>query len=162
MTNPTAAQIIDQVLPQKQATYTYNSRSADKFVVRFPDGMREKIAAIAKANHRSMNSEVINKLDLCIKLDEMGHGTFLQELSNGLKSPDDLDIQLTQPVAQSPNTAPLRAGDPVSHDGTAWIITKLTARMGNVYATIEREDPSDASKTDSTDVRYSALKHFQG
>jgi len=48
----------------------YSSRSADKFVVRFPDGMREQIAAIASKHHRSMNSEIIAKLEVAI-LDEL-------------------------------------------------------------------------------------------
>ena len=32
---------------------------ADKFVLRMPDGMREKIMALAKANNRSMNAEIL-------------------------------------------------------------------------------------------------------
>ena len=47
--------------PLKQAVYS--SRSADKFVVRLPDGMRERIAAVAKSHHRSMNSEIISRLE---------------------------------------------------------------------------------------------------
>lgn len=47
--------------PLKQAIY--NSRSADKFVVRLPDGMREKIAEVARTHHRSMNSEIIARLE---------------------------------------------------------------------------------------------------
>lgn len=39
------------------------SRVADKFVVRMPDGMRERIADIAKSNHRSMNAEIIITLE---------------------------------------------------------------------------------------------------
>lgn len=34
----------------------------DKFVVRFPDGLRDKVALMAKANNRSMNSEIIEIL----------------------------------------------------------------------------------------------------
>lgn len=30
-----------------------NSRTADKFVVRLPDGMRERVAQVARDNHRS-------------------------------------------------------------------------------------------------------------
>ena len=37
----------------------YNSRNADKFVVRLPDGMREQIAERAKTNGRSMNAEMV-------------------------------------------------------------------------------------------------------
>lgn len=35
---------------------------ADKFVLRMPDGMRDKLAALAKANNRSMNAEMIELL----------------------------------------------------------------------------------------------------
>ena len=47
--------------PLKQAVYS--SRTADKFVVRLPDGMRERVAEVARRNHRSMNSEIIARLD---------------------------------------------------------------------------------------------------
>jgi hypothetical protein len=47
--------------PIKQAVYS--SRTADKFVVRLPDGMREKIAEVARTHHRSMNSEIISRLE---------------------------------------------------------------------------------------------------
>lgn len=36
----------------------------EKFVVRFPDGMRDAIAEQAKRNGRSMNSEIIAALDM--------------------------------------------------------------------------------------------------
>ena len=39
------------------------SRSADQFVVRLPDGMRDLIAEAAKANNRSMNAEIVHRLD---------------------------------------------------------------------------------------------------
>jgi hypothetical protein len=34
----------------------------DKFVLRLPDGMRDEIAKAAKANGRSMNAEIVNRL----------------------------------------------------------------------------------------------------
>jgi len=40
-----------------------NSRIADKFVVRLPNGMREQVAVVARKNHRSMNSEIIDRLE---------------------------------------------------------------------------------------------------
>ena len=39
------------------------SRTADQFVVRFPDGMRDRIAEAAKANNRSMNAEIVSRLE---------------------------------------------------------------------------------------------------
>lgn len=48
------------------------SQSADKYILRFPDGMREQIAAAAKANNRSMNAEIIARLQ----------SSFEQEVAN--------------------------------------------------------------------------------
>lgn len=39
----------------------------EKFVVRFPDGMRDAIAERAKANGRSMNSEIVQILEDALK-----------------------------------------------------------------------------------------------
>ena len=38
-------------------------RSSDKFMLRFPDGMRDRIAEAAKANNRSMNAEIVSRLE---------------------------------------------------------------------------------------------------
>lgn len=40
----------------------YPSQLQDKFNLRFPDGMRDAIAERAKANGRSMNSEIVQIL----------------------------------------------------------------------------------------------------
>ncbi|MDX1722953.1 MAG: Arc family DNA-binding protein [Pseudomonas sp.] len=67
--------------PMKQAIYS--SRTADKFVVRLPDGMRERIADVARNHHRSMNSEIIARLEQ----------SMLQESSLG----DELNVNLDSP-----------------------------------------------------------------
>lgn len=38
------------------------SRTAEQFVVRFPDGMRDRIKEAADANNRSMNAEIIRMI----------------------------------------------------------------------------------------------------
>lgn len=38
-------------------------RDSDKFMLRFPDGMRDRIKAAADANGRSMNAEIIARLE---------------------------------------------------------------------------------------------------
>jgi hypothetical protein len=38
-------------------------QSADKYIIRFPDGMRDQIAEAAKKNGRSMNAEIILRLE---------------------------------------------------------------------------------------------------
>lgn len=48
----------------------YSSRSADKFVLRLPEGMREQIAEVATANHRSMNSELVSRLKASLDEDD--------------------------------------------------------------------------------------------
>jgi predicted HicB family RNase H-like nuclease len=40
----------------------YPSSQADQFIVRFPDGLRDEIKIAAKAAGRSMNSEIILRL----------------------------------------------------------------------------------------------------
>jgi len=41
----------------------------EKFVVRLPDGMRNRIAQNARANVRSMNSEIIHRLERFTELE---------------------------------------------------------------------------------------------
>lgn len=63
---------------------TYTSRTADKFVVRLPDGMRDRIAEVARAQHRSMNSEIIARLENSLKQD----GVLAQSSELNLNSPE--------------------------------------------------------------------------
>jgi hypothetical protein len=48
---------------------TYSSRTADKFVVRLPKGMRDRISSVAKNYHRSMNSEIVSRLESSLSLE---------------------------------------------------------------------------------------------
>lgn len=66
----------------KQAIYS--SRTADKFVVRLPDGMRERIADVARQHHRSMNSEIIARLEQSM----IQEGALDDELGIRLDSPE--------------------------------------------------------------------------
>lgn len=50
--------------PASMATDTKTTgRDSDKFMLRFPDGMREQIAHVAKLNNRSMNAEIVARLE---------------------------------------------------------------------------------------------------
>lgn len=51
------------------------SRTADQFVVRFPDGMRDRIAEEAKKNNRSMNAEIVARLERSLEEPIFGDGT---------------------------------------------------------------------------------------
>ena len=46
-----------------------DSRVQDKFVIRLPDGLRPEIAAVASRNQRSMNGEIINRLERSLALE---------------------------------------------------------------------------------------------
>lgn len=73
--------------PMKQALYS--SRTADKFVVRLPDGMRERIADVARNHHRSMNSEIISRLEQSLFQESTLHSNpILQIDSAELSSPE--------------------------------------------------------------------------
>lgn len=39
------------------------SRALDKVIVRLPDGMRDRLKDAAKANNRSMNAEIVARLE---------------------------------------------------------------------------------------------------
>ena len=62
----------------------YSSRTADKFVVRLPDGMRERIADVARNHHRSMNSEIIARLEQSM----LQESALCDDLNMRLDSPD--------------------------------------------------------------------------
>ena len=38
-------------------------QTADKYIVRFPDGMRDRLKEEAKSNNRTLNAEIISRLD---------------------------------------------------------------------------------------------------
>lgn len=42
----------------------------EKFVIRLPTGMRGRVRGAAKANHRSMNSEIVSRLDATLRLEQ--------------------------------------------------------------------------------------------
>lgn len=66
----------------KQAPFS--SRTADKFVVRLPDGMRDRIADVARNHHRSMNSEIIARLEQSL----IQEGSLDENLNMRLDSPE--------------------------------------------------------------------------
>lgn len=43
----------------------------DKFMLRMPDGMRDRIAKAAKENGRSMNAEIVRRLERTFEIDEL-------------------------------------------------------------------------------------------
>ena len=54
------------------------AQSADKYIVRFPEGMRDRITELAKSNGRSINAEIITRLEWAMSL--LGKPTPLPEI----------------------------------------------------------------------------------
>lgn len=52
------------------ATKRVASRGSDQFMLRFPPGMRETIARLAAKNGRSMNSEILARLESTFEADD--------------------------------------------------------------------------------------------
>ena len=58
------------------------TRNSDKFIVRLPDGMRDRIKAAADTNGRTMNAEVVARLESTFRTGQ-----------NFFHSDDDLEKQ---------------------------------------------------------------------
>lgn len=52
----------------------YPSELQDRFIVRFPEGMRDQIAEAAKANSRSMNAEIVIRLHDSFATEDLARG----------------------------------------------------------------------------------------
>ena len=61
----------------KQSTALTN-RNSDKFMLRLPDGMRDAIAEFAKQSGRSMNAEIVYRLQQSIEEDQANTGSIQQ------------------------------------------------------------------------------------
>lgn len=49
---------------------TTMSSTADKYILRLPQGMREQIRTRAEANRRSMNAEIVHYLDRALSVEK--------------------------------------------------------------------------------------------
>ena len=54
------------------------SRDANRFIIRFPPGMRSQIAQLARQNNRSMNSEILARLSASMD-DVVGRSQILEQ-----------------------------------------------------------------------------------
>lgn len=90
------------------------SALADKFMLRLPDGMRERIASKAKANNRSMNAEIVATLEMMYPepLPKELYET-LSRITEALKNDPEKGIgwgaeQIMEFVDQNPSLFPRR------------------------------------------------------
>lgn len=75
----------------------YPSETQDRFMVRLPEGMREKIAEAAKAGNRTMNSEVVARLEATFAqgLVTLDSGFDLPSLAHGEERWEKLEARLS-------------------------------------------------------------------
>lgn len=91
-------------------TQSSSSYNADKFIVRLPDGMRQRIGEVSKRARRSMNAEIVCRLEHSLNtvVDPIAAGEMKNILSrinpvrkldlvdNTLVSEDSLSIYVNQ------------------------------------------------------------------
>lgn len=80
----------------------YPSQTQDKFTVRFPEGMRDLIAEMAKNDGRSMNSEIVALLELAIKVcRNFGpeDGPVVQQFQERLKELNEKSNKIEESIA---------------------------------------------------------------
>ncbi|MFC6790568.1 Arc family DNA-binding protein [Methylobacterium komagatae] len=63
----------------------YPSEQADKFLLRFPDGMRDRLKALAEQNKRSMNAEIVARLEASIRSQDEELKTFIAAQKENLR-----------------------------------------------------------------------------
>ncbi|WP_319568277.1 Arc family DNA-binding protein [Cohaesibacter marisflavi] len=56
------------------------SRKLEQYIVRFPDGMRDRIKDAAKQNGRSMNAEIIHRLEGSLAIEYPGEEAEIEEI----------------------------------------------------------------------------------
>lgn len=59
------------------------SRKLDQYIVRFPDGMRERLKSEAAKNRRSLNAEIIDRLENSFTADEYEESYANRALDDG-------------------------------------------------------------------------------
>jgi hypothetical protein len=60
----------------------YPSERQERFIVRLPDGMRDQIAEAAKSNNRTMNAEVVSRLQKSFDAENNGKVSVLRTSLN--------------------------------------------------------------------------------
>lgn len=118
------------------AQAAYSSRTADKFVVRLTDGLRERIHKLSNEKHRSMNSQIVHYLEMCVELDENSESGLNKEALMAMFETCDTEPSLIVPYqAQLYTPAP---GCPVRvKNGGVWVLRNYVARDDEVKAILE-------------------------
>ncbi|MCZ4270882.1 Arc family DNA-binding protein [Maritalea porphyrae] len=71
------------------------SRKLDQYIVRFPDGMRQKLKDIAAENGRSLNAEIIHRLEQSFNV-----ATSIEDIDAANKRLQDMMDKADKRIAQ--------------------------------------------------------------
>lgn len=70
----------------------------DKYILRMPDGMRDKLKAEAEHNKRSLNAEIVGRLELSLEhfheLSAIGMGQFVRRLEANIEASERMAFRL--------------------------------------------------------------------
>lgn len=87
---------------------TETGRDSDKFMLRFPDGMRDQIKAAADTNRRSMNAEIIARLSFTLSHDALNAEIAALTLS---AEADEAEVEQINNTVESLKQLELRAAE---------------------------------------------------
>lgn len=105
-----------------------DSRTADKFVVRLEEGMRARVGAMSKAQHRSMNSYMLRAIQTALQIDEEAAGTYVAP---------EVEVVPSVVMETRPQWLP---GMACRHEGKIWIIQSMPIHaFGNWVEAILRD-----------------------
>lgn len=133
----------------------FPSRGLDKFVLRLPEGMRDKISMAARANKRTMNAEIVQRLEasfastdepLLVISKNTAEVDIIWELRNSMQSLLAEVAKLPANLMKAIEAKAETAGVP---DFTAILLTR---RIGELLETIKAltksPSPEDRNKED--------------
>jgi hypothetical protein len=120
-------------MPKKTASYP--SHELDRFIVRFPDGMRDRIAAAAAAAGRSMNTEIVKRLS---EYDELAAhlGALHQQISQ-------LHAKATELALENERLRKTRSKE--SDQALQEQAQRLSQQVSMLIARLEKADPAFAA-----------------
>lgn len=78
------------------------SDRAPKFIIRLPEGMRDRIAGAAKANGRSMNAEIVQRLE----------DSFARQAVDAVADVNAMIREIREEMARLAEMAPARRAPP--------------------------------------------------
>lgn len=105
------------------------SRKLDQYIVRFPDGMRDRLKAMAAENNRSLNAEIISILSAAIKEDDAWN--------ESLDRADDDDLEhITAEIALAKSVGQ-QTGSPANVVMMARLLEKTTAMQADIQQKLD-------------------------